>query len=232
VGPPADKSVPCFGAIFCIVEEQSGVDAVALKQIHGAWGDFYEVIPVGEGLVENVVADASGHKLETSLWTTVMKTLLHEHARSMFDPAGILKAVNRSLCRVMTDGLFFSVLYVRLNRKSGRLTLVNGGHPPAICLKNGDPFSVIEQTGDTIGPFADATFETTNLQLSQGDPFFLYTDRLVENSGSRSTGIEALGGLCQSYRDVSLAEAMDAATMGVLGRADVTDDIVLLGVEL
>ena len=207
--------------------------AVALKQIHGAGGDFYDVIPVGESLVDYIVADASGHELETSLWTTAMKTLLHEHARSMLDPTGILKAVNRSLCRVMPDGIFFTVLYARLNRQSGLLTLVNGGHPPAICLRKGDPFAVIDQTGDVIGAFADAVFETTDIQLGRGDRFFLYTDGLVENNGGgRSSGIAALGGLFQSYRDLPLAEVVDAATVEVLTSLDTTDDIVLLGVEM
>lgn len=207
--------------------------AVALKQIHGAGGDFYDVIPVGEGLVDYIVADASGHELETSLWTTAMKTLLHEHARSMFDPTGILRAVNRSLCRVMPDGLFFTVLYARLNRQSGKLTLVNGGHPPAICLRKGDSFDVIDQTGDVIGAFSDASFEAKDIQLSRGDRFFLYTDGLVENNGGgRDVGISVLGCLCQSYRELPLSELVDAATIEMLGRTEVSDDIVLLGVEL
>jgi len=44
--------------------------AAILRQSHGAGGDFYDVLPVGDSLVDYVVADASGHDLETSLWTT------------------------------------------------------------------------------------------------------------------------------------------------------------------
>lgn len=206
--------------------------AVSLKQFHGAGGDFYDVIPVGDRLVDYIVADASGHDLETSLWTTAMKTLLHEHARSIFEPSEILKTINRSLCRVMPTGLFFTVLYARLNRQSGRLTVVNGGHPPAICVPRSDSFQVIEQTGDVLGAFADATFGATEALLRPGDRFFLYTDGLVENGGDRDIGIASLGALCERHRGLSLEELVETATEEMLVRVQVSDDVVLLGVEI
>lgn len=53
---------------------------IALRQVMEAGGDFYDVIPVGEGVVDYVVADASGHDLAASFWTAALKTLLNEYA--------------------------------------------------------------------------------------------------------------------------------------------------------
>lgn len=206
--------------------------AVSLKQSHGAGGDFYDVIPVGDFLMDYVVADATGHDLETSLWTAAMKTLLHEHAGPLFDPSDILHAINRSLCRVMPEGLFFTVLYARLNRQTGRLILVNGGHPPAVCLKKGKYPIVVRQSGDVIGAFSDAVFGTTEVMLRKEDRFFLYTDGLVEEGGSQEKGIERLTSVCHGRRDLSLDAMVEIVTADMPAWSAAQDDIVLMGVEM
>jgi len=206
--------------------------AVSLRQIHGAGGDFYDVIPIGNSLVDYVAADASGHDLETSLWTTAMKTLLHEHASPLYDPSDILRAINRSLCRVMPEGEFFTAVYARMNRQTGRLTIVNCGHPPAIYLqRDGEPCAV-HQTGDVIGAFKDAIFETTDVMLGPGDRFVLYTDGLIELGGNRETGIRNLLGMCADYRESPLAGMVNSIAERMLARTDLEDDIVLMGVEV
>lgn len=206
--------------------------AVSSKQVNGAGGDFYDVIPVGDSLVDYVVADASGHDLGTALWTTAMKTLLHEHARALFDPPEILGAINKSLSRVMPEELFFTAVYARLNRQTGRLTLVSGGHPPAICLQRGKQPIVILQTGDVIGAFPNAGFGTTDVILQAGDRFFLYTDGLVEKAGNREQGIANLANLCHTYRELPLDGMVAALMSDMLAKSQAQDDIVLMGVEM
>jgi phosphoserine phosphatase RsbU/P len=206
--------------------------AVWIKQFHGAGGDFYDVIRVGDHLVDYVVADVSGHNLETSLWTTAMKTLLHEHALPLFEPSDILRTINRSLCRVVPEGLFFTVLYARLNRQNGCLTLVNGGHPPVIYLPNGRQPSVVQQTGDVIGAFTSADFDTTEVTMQQGDRFFLYTDGLVEAGGNLELGMAELMDLFLVHREESLEAMVELVMVDMLTQKQARDDIVLMGVEL
>lgn len=205
--------------------------AVSMKQFHGAGGDFYDVIPIGERLMDYIVADGSGHDLETSLWTTAMKALLHEHAGPLFDPVDILRALNRSLCRIMPEGFFFTVLYARLNRRTGRLVVANGGHPPAICVQKDQQPVVLRQTGDVIGAFHDASFEVTELKLNPGDRFFLYTDGLVEAGGDLDGGIARLARICGELRNLMLEEAVERAVAEELARVEPSDDIVMMGVE-
>jgi sigma-B regulation protein RsbU (phosphoserine phosphatase) len=206
--------------------------AVSLRQVNGAGGDFYDVIPVGDCLMDYVVADASGHDLETSLWTSAIKTLLYEHASALFDPPEILRTINRSLSRVMPEELFFTVVYARLNRQTGRLMLVNGGHPPAVCLQRNKQPTVMWQTGDVIGAFPDAGFGITDVILQAGDRFFLYTDGLVERKGNQEEGIARFADLCQVHRALSLDGMVEALMAGMLGQSGAQDDIVLMGVEI
>ncbi|MEM5785684.1 MAG: fused response regulator/phosphatase [Syntrophobacteraceae bacterium] len=205
--------------------------AVSLSQIHGAGGDFYDVIPVGGSLIDYFVADASGHELETSLWTTAMKTLLHEHASPLFDPDEILRVINRSLCRVMPEGQFFTALYVRVNRRTGRLTIVNCGHPSMICLPIGNQPSVIAQTGDVIGAFTDARFQTKEILLNRGDRFIMYTDGLT-GAGNSNAGIKKLLQACGWSRHLQLATMVREITGEMSTGAGFLDDVVILGVEI
>ncbi len=206
--------------------------AASLKQAHGAGGDFYDVIPVADGLVDYVVADGSGHDLETAFWTMAMKALLHEYASPLNTPADILRGINRTLCQILPEGFYFTVVYARLNRHSGTLMITSGGHPPAICLQEGQPCDILRQTGDLVGIFPDAGYDTVQRVLHRHDRFFLYTDGLVEAEGCREAGITALAGLCEQQRELALSAQVDAITADILARTDVADDVVLLGVEV
>jgi sigma-B regulation protein RsbU (phosphoserine phosphatase) len=132
----------------------------------------------------------------------------------------------------MPEGLFFTVLYARLNRQTGRLILVNGGHPPAVCLKKGKYPIVVRQSGDVIGAFSDAVFGTTEVMLRKEDRFFLYTDGLVEEGGSQEKGIERLTCVCNGRRDLSLDAMVETVTADMPAWSAAQDDIVLMGVEM
>ncbi len=206
--------------------------AVSIKQIHQAGGDFYDVIQVGDFLVDYVVADASGHKPETSLWTFAMKALIQEYAKPLFTPLNILQEINRSLHPVLVEGMFFTTIYARLNRRTGRLILANAGHPPAICLRRDRVPEVIRQSGDVIGPFASVGFDVAEVRVEAGDRFFIYTDGLVEAGGNVEKGVEKLVEVCGANRDLAL-EAMVQKIMAEMVGSDVArDDIVLMGVEI
>ncbi len=205
--------------------------AVSMRQIHGAGGDFYDVIPVADGLVDYVVADGSGHGVEVAFWTAALKALLHEYASPLNTPADILYGINRTLCRILPEGLYFTMIYARLNRHSGLLTLTNAGHPPSLCLRNAWPCDVARQTGDLVGVFSDAAYETIQRVLSPGDRFFLYTDGLVEIQGSREEGIASLRRLCEQHRALSLQSQIETMGADFVTRKGLRDDIVLLGVE-
>ena len=155
---------------------------IALKQKLQAGGDFYDVIPSGEQSVDYLVADASGHDLGASYWTAALKALVAEHANPLNSPADILRALNRSLGRILPAGNFFTLIYARLNRRSRRLSLANAGHPPAIITTaDGQEARIVRQEGDVVGAFPDAVFGVAEMTLRPGDRLFLFSDGVVEN---------------------------------------------------
>lgn len=205
----------------------------ALDQVLKAGGDFYDVIPVGDQIFDYLVADASGHDLSVSFWTAALKTLVAEYASLASAPREIVQAINGSLCRILPEGMFFTLLYARLNRRSGRLSLVSAGHPPALVLHQGQPEpTVVWQEGDVAGAFADACFAVTEVRVSPGDRFFLYSDGLIELNGSRESGLRQLAKACCLFRGEPLDQSLQAIRRTVLAGAMARDDTLLLGVDV
>jgi len=206
---------------------------VSLNQVLQAGGDFYDVIPVGPLITDYVVADASGHDLGASFWTASLKTLLSEYATPLNSPREIVHSVNKTLVRILPEGVFFTAVYARLNRSSGRLTLVNAGHPPAlICAGPERETRVLRQEGDVIGAFADAEFSTEEVTLGHGDRFFFYSDGLVEIQGSFEKGIHRVLEACEQYKYEPLERIIASIVRSVAGDAILLDDTVLMGVEV
>lgn len=205
---------------------------VSIRQVLAAGGDFYDVIPAGEDIVDYLIADASGHDLAASLWTASLKALASEYAGPLNLPVEIVRAINSSLCRILPPGTFFTLMYARLNHRTGRLSLVNAAHPPAIVISvNGDEPTIVQQTGDVVGAFADAVFGTAEMTLLPGDRVFFYTDGLIETGGSFEEGIRRLADTCLSRRTLPLQDLVPAIVDEVMAGLSPEDDTLFMGVE-
>lgn len=205
---------------------------VSIRQVLTAGGDYYDVIPAGQGVFDYLVADASGHDLAASLWTASLKALSNEYAGPLHNPEEIVRAINSSLCRILPSGAFFTLVYARLNHQTGRLSLVNAGHPPAIVIHaNGGEAVILRQEGDVVGAFADAVFGVTELILKPEDRIFFYTDGLIETGASYEEGLLRLAGACFSRRGLSLEDLVPAVVDDVMAGLSPADDTLLVGVE-
>lgn len=204
---------------------------VSMRQLSRAGGDFYDVMPVGEQVVDYAVADASGHDLGTSLWTAALKGLLAQYATPAWAPLDGLQAINRTLHRILPAGQYFTLIHARLNRRAGTLTLTNAGHPPA-AFARGAKAELIEQDGDVLGAFPDAQFNSLCLRVTTGDRLFLYTDGLVETAGARRAGTKHLLDACTSRHRDGLRIAVAGAFQELCGTTPGQDDRVLMGIEV
>lgn len=206
---------------------------VSLNQVLPAGGDFYDVIRVGPQITDYVVADASGHDLGASFWTASMKTLLSEYASPLNAPRDILCSINRTLIRILPEGVFFTAIYARLNRNTGRLLLANAAHPPAcLIFEKEQKVLVPRQEGDVIGAFHDVEFGLEEIPVRPGDRIFLYSDGLIEMRAPLAMAINKVAEACHAFRAEPLAAAVKSIVRNVTGHAVPRDDAILLGVEV
>jgi sigma-B regulation protein RsbU (phosphoserine phosphatase) len=207
---------------------------VFLDEILKAGGDFYDVIRVGNPVTDYIVADASGHDLAATFWTATLKTLFNEYINPANSQLDVLGSINAALRHVLPAGVFFTIIYARLNRQSGILSIMNAGNPPAIVIPadGGDP-RIIEQNGDIVGVFSDASWGHVNLPVRPGDRFLLYSDGLIETGNRRPTGMAQLTAACGRNRTTAaLGPFVTAVVKETISKAVPQDDVLCMGVEV
>jgi len=211
--------------------------AVHYRPLHAAGGDFYDVLPLGDGIDGFFSADISGHDLGAAFVTSALKVLLRQNFNSLYTPQEIMVLLNSVLLPVLNEGVLLSACCVRLNRRSERLTVVDAGHPPILLLDSKGAASYIPAKGDLLGAFETPYFEGVEVKVAKGDRFFLYSDGLIENyhgkNVSRKEGSRHLEEALASRRDLPLPEMVEEAVQSICGsHENPGDDILLLGVEV
>lgn len=207
--------------------------SILLRQILQAGGDFYDVVPVTNEVTDYIVADASGHDLAASFWTAALKTLIAQNAHPENSPRNIVHAINNALRRILPDGVFFTLIYARINRKNNSLTLVNAAHPPAIVIPadGKEPYAVHQQ-GDLVGMFDDAVYDSQDFNLQTGDRLLLYSDGLIELEKNHELGLEKLLDTLPQLRDDPGQKLIEKLVEQLTQGLEIDDDIVLMGVEI
>ncbi len=209
---------------------------VYYKALEEAGGDFYDILNISENIKGYFVADFSGHDIKTSYMTASVKALLAQNCTPVYSPIESIKMINDVLAEIMPEGKYLTACYMHINRATRKLTIINAGHPPVVCLPvKGEPF-LIKTEGDILGMFKDAHFGVQTLTVSQGDRFFVYTDGLVESAEKKITWASGADSLLKVYQEVSgvpYEKAPEALIDHLFGKSGLPeDDIVVLCVEI
>ena len=202
-----------------------------------AGGDFYDVMPVGNGIHAYIVADVSGHDLGASYVTSALKALVIQNVTPLNTPVETVKIMNGVLKSILPEGKYLTACYLVVNRIHRRITVIGAGHPPTAVLYSDGQFEWLECKGDVIGAFENAVFEPIQKKVAKGDRIFLYSDGLVDNIGGGGAKLEQR---MDVFREACLgtkAEPIDLA-VGMMAEAmvppdmEMTDDIVIMGIEV
>lgn len=218
------------------VDNPSARFSVYYKALEEAGGDFYDILNISENIKGYFVADFSGHDIKTSYLTASVKALLAQNCTPVYSPMESMKMINDVLVEIMPSGKYLTACYMHINRTTRKLTIINAGHPPVVCLPvNGEPF-LIKTEGDILGMFKDAHFGSQALTVSPGDRFFIYSDGLVESAEKKITWVNGADSLLPVYRemaDLPYEKAPEALIDRLFGEDESPeDDIVVLCVEV
>ncbi len=146
-------------------------------------GDFYDYLVFDDGRVVLVVADVSGHGVQSGMVTTAAKASLHtliaEGARA---PAELLYGMNNAILATARQSLLMTCLVALVDLKEEKITLANAGHnyPYLHCCVTDEVAMVETIDGYPLGFEAGCRFRETTIPFVQGDKLVLYTDGLVE----------------------------------------------------
>ncbi|MFC6066162.1 SpoIIE family protein phosphatase [Streptomyces ochraceiscleroticus] len=189
-------------------------------------GDWYDVIPLGEGHVALVIGDVQGHSAAAATIMGQIRTAIKAYAVEGHPPDVVISHANRLLAGMETD-LFATCTYVELDMEEGNGWCVRAGHlPPLVRHPDGSTEEIEIEGGLPLGVLADSEFPMAMVGLAPGSVLALVTDGLVESSG-----LDVADGM-RRVRDVlSAADPSHAGRLAdeLLGGAERrTDDVALL----
>jgi phosphoserine phosphatase RsbU/P len=184
VAPPVD--IPGFR-----------IESVYVPATH-LGGDFFRVVPEGDGSVLVVVGDVSGKGLKAAL--TVSAVIGALRTMPQLGPARVLAALNRGLVGQMQYG-FATCLCARIT-PNGTMTVANAGHLSP--YRNGDEIEL--DSGLPLGIAEAAEYSETTVQLEAGDRLMFLSDGVIE---ARSASGELFG--FERTREISGKSAEEIA---------------------
>lgn len=162
-------------------------------------GDFYDFLPMSDGRIGFLVADASGKGLAGALLMVEARAMIRAMASVTSSPREILAGVNHVLLRDLEKGRFVTAFFAVLDPRHRTLTMANAGHTPLlICREVGKTIRQLQPKGLILGVVPDAKFNESlteeSVSLYPGDRFLLFSDGVSElmNPVNEEFGMERL----------------------------------------
>lgn len=193
-------------------------------------GDFYDLIDFGTHGVAAVIGDVRGHGVQAAALMGQIRTTVHSYARMGASPEEVLTRTNRMLLE-LDSPMYCSCLYAHIDVRGNRAVLASAGHPPPILCRPSHRTEVLAPPpGPLLGVDAKVHFRTLEVPLLSGAVLALYTDGLVQRSGSELGGsIDLLAGRLAKVGGESLDAVADRVVQGAQAVVPQNrDDIALM----
>ena len=204
-------------------------------------GDYFDFIPLGNGLWGFIIADVSGKGIPGSMVMAVTRTIIRLIAtRHQGNVAETLKETNRLIAKQIKRGMFVTSCYAVLDVRTGVLTYASAGHNPMVIFRANKAFDLAQGKGIALGfnegPVFDRTIEQHQVQLGHGDGFVLYTDGFPEamDEANEEFGEERFYKLIAANGHVdsrTLIQGLVGEVARHRGKAEQSDDLTLLTVR-
>ncbi len=208
--------------------------SVYYRSLREAGGDFYDVVPVSDGVFFYLMADVAGHDVGTSYVTPAVKVLLKQCATPAHSVEESMAYLNGILSKTILEDNYLTAFALRINRRAGKAVFTASGRPPALYLPKDGPISLAECESPFIGMLEDSSYSSVSMDVHEGDRFILYTDGLVELRLESTPDIDLnkhLIEVASGLRDLPLHE-LPAALVHAMGADNPEDDVAVMVVEV
>lgn len=165
-------------------------------------GDWYDVVPLGEGKVGLMIGDVEGHDTDAAAVMGQLRIALRAYVAEGHTPGTAMARASAFLRELETER-FATCTYAEADLTTGMLRVVRAGHlEPLVRRGDGSVHRIQVAGGLPLGlPAGEGTggtgtgtgYPVTSLELHPGDTLLLCTDGLIERPGADSdTGMREL----------------------------------------
>jgi hypothetical protein len=169
-----------WGLLPALAYEGDSVSlAGILEPAYEFGGDNFDY-SVEEGAVTVSVTDAMGHGLRAAVVGSLAVNALRNARRSGLDLAGQATAANDALVSQFESEQFVSALLMRVDLATGRVEVVDAGHPAAFRVRDGQISALAFEADYPLGMFEDTRHTLREWQMERGDRLVIVSDGVME----------------------------------------------------
>jgi phosphoserine phosphatase RsbU/P len=181
-------------------------------------GDLVGFFPINARRVGVFAIDVAGHGITSAMMTARLAGYLSGTSPDqniallltdfgIYDahpPAELASQLNRIVLEEMQTDSYFTLAYADVDLVSGRVALVQAGHPHPAVLRADGTVIYLGNGGLPIGMFDGAVYEGFDVQLLPGDRLFLMSDGMTEaaDRDGRLLGEEGLARMMRRHADL------------------------------
>lgn len=204
-----------------------------LKSAREVGGDLYDFFQIDNSKFCFAIGDVSGKGVPASLFMAVTRTLLRSVADKVSSAAEIMENLNKSLAFNNESSMFVTFFLGIVDLENGKLQFSNAGHNPPVLIKRNGEVSLFETAkAIPLGLFEDFVYPASEIDLTNGDMIFAYTDGVTEaeNEQSQLFGKSKMVDVIRNFKKSSnpgdlileMEIAIDAHVKGSLQSDDIT----------
>jgi ligand-binding sensor domain-containing protein/serine phosphatase RsbU (regulator of sigma subunit) len=201
-------------------------------------GDIYDICELGDRHYRVFIADTTGHGIQASLRTMVLKTEYDRVKLAPEGPARVLSELNQKITSVYPDlelrcsACCFDV--IADGEGAARIVYANAAHPPLLRIARGKVDEIYAR-GTFLGVMDDAPFTDVEAQLGAGERLLAYTDGLYEqeDANGRPFGMERMIALLADYAldAEGIVQVLDTEVTSFSAGRALADDMLLVCIE-
>ena len=223
------------GLLPSVLPELPGFDIAATnissKQVGG---DYYDVIPAGEGSHIIAIGDVSGKGTPAALLMANLQATIRALVPLNLPISELTTRVNDLMCDNTGGNKFVTFFWGALDPVVGTLTYVNAGHNYPFLIHGDGSVERLDRGGMILGVMkATGPYEEARVLLKSHDMLVLFTDGVSEamSKDMAEYGEERLQALLLEHRHLGAQAVLEAVHHDVLAHtrgAPQSDDITMM----
>lgn len=216
------------------VYEAPGVETFGISRpANTVGGDFYDILPLGDGRVVVAVGDVAGKGSPAALLMALLLAMLRTLVDERLEPSDLVTRLNVQVSRHAPGTRFITLLYAVFDTRSGELTYVSAGHMPPLLLRSDGTSTRLTEGGIALGMFPHSAYTTGRVMIRPDEVLAIYSDGITEaeNPSGRpfdEAGLEAVLVAHRSEALGSIGSAVLRAVEQYSADSRIADDLTIL----
>lgn len=186
-------------------------------EVSAAWrpartvgGDYFDVLPLGDGKLAICIADVVGKGVAAALLMASVQATVRAFAHDSQSPAALCSRINGVLCGNIASEKFVTFLFGVLDGATHSFVYCNAGHPYPILWSGGSAHQ-LAHSGAVLGVLPAWKYEDSTIALRSGDRLLLFTDGITEAFGPEGEefGEDNVAAFAQAHPTSSASQLTD-----------------------